>query len=207
MNPEERKVSDILFLTKESFRVAEIDDPEREAAFLIAHYINCKPVELSLKADENISEEQYRDLSYAIRRRFRHEPSQYITGEQEFYGYTFNVRPGVLIPRPESELLVDEVKKSLKSKKKKERPAIPLILDLCTGSGAVALALAKELPVARLFATDISKAAIGIATENATALGLSKRVGFLTGDLYGALKDFTPDERLIEDLGAWWWFA
>ena len=201
MYPEERKVSDILFLTKESFRVAEIEDPDLEAAFLISHYINCKPVELSLKGDEFITEEQYRELSYAIRRRFRHEPSQYITGVQEFYGYSFKVRPGVLIPRPETELLIDEVKRSLKGKKAKERSQVPFILDLCSGSGAVALALAKEIPTARLIATDISKAALGVASENASALGLSKRVSFLEGDLYGALNDFSPDAQFIDDLG------
>ncbi|MBE9532018.1 MAG: peptide chain release factor N(5)-glutamine methyltransferase [Proteobacteria bacterium] len=199
MNPNERKVRDILFLTRESFRVAEIEDPEREAAFLISHYINCKPVELSLKGDEFISEEQYRDLSYAIRRRFRHEPSQYIIGEQEFYGYTFKVRPGVLIPRPETELLVDEVKKSLNAKKK-DAPPVPFILDLCTGSGALALALANELPSSRLIATDISRAALGIANENALSLGLSKRVGFLLGDLYAALKEYSPDAGLKDEI-------
>ncbi len=205
MNPEQRKVSDIFFLTRESFRVAEIEHPEIEAAFLISHYINCRPVELSLKGDDFITEEQYRDLSYAIRRRFRHEPSQYITGVQEFYGYTFKVRPGVLIPRPETELLVDEVKKSVKEKKKKGRPPLTpppmMILDLCTGSGALALALAKEIPTARLFATDISKAALGVANENAIALGLSKRVGFFEGDLYGAIKGYSPDAGLKEELG------
>jgi release factor glutamine methyltransferase len=198
VTPEERKIRDILFLTRESFKVAEIEDPDREAANIISHFINCSPVELSLKGDELISEDQYRDLSFAIRRRFRHEPSQYITGEQEFYGYTFKVRPGVLIPRPETELLVDEVKKSAKSWKRKTVP--PLILDLCTGSGALAVALAKELTDAYLVATDISKVAVGIAKENASALGVMDRIDFLTGDLYAALDGFTPDESFIEEL-------
>ena len=119
MNPEHRKVSDIFFLTRESFRVAEIEHPEIEAAFLIAHYINCKPVELAVKGDEFITDEQYRDLSYAIRRRFRHEPSQYIIGEQEFYGYTFKVRPGVLIPRPGDRTSGGRGKKECKGEEEK----------------------------------------------------------------------------------------
>lgn len=196
MIPEERKISDILFLTRESFRVAEIENPELEAAFLVAHYLNCAPVELPLKVDEFMTEEQFRDLSYAIRRRFRHEPSQYITGEQEFYGYLFKVRPGVLIPRPETELLVDEVKKVVKKKKGKSRPV--LILDICTGSGAVASSIAKEIFEANIIATDISRAALGIAKENAAALGVSNRIEFLIGDLYSALKGFAPDEDYIK---------
>ena len=184
-------------MTRESFRVAEIEEPELEAAFLIAHYIGCRPVELPLKSEELISEDQYRDLSYAIRRRFRHEPSQYITGEQEFYGYPFMVRPGVLIPRPETELLVDEVKKSLKSGKKIKSP--PLILDLCTGSGAIAVTIAKEISGAHVVATDISKAAIGVANENAEALGVFARVEFLEGDLYAALAGRKPEEKLKEE--------
>ena len=172
MDPEQRTIKDVLFLTCESFKIVGIEEAEKEAAFLISHFVGCKPAKLRLKGDDVITEAQYRNLSYAIRRRFKHVPIQYITGEQEFYGHSFKVRTGVLIPRPETELLVDEVKAALKDARGKGRP--PLILDLCTGSGALAVTLAKEIKGAALIATDISEAAIEIAKENAESLWVSK---------------------------------
>ncbi len=194
MDPEDRRIKDVLFLTCESFKIVGIEEAEKEAVFLISHYVGCKPAKLRLKGEDVITEAQYRNLSYAIRRRFKYEPIQYIIGEQEFYGHKFKVRPGVLIPRPETELLVDEVKGALKDARKKGRP--PLILDLCTGSGALAVTLAKEISKAALIATDISKDAIEIAKENASSLGVSKRIEFLSGDLFGALKDYKPNTKI-----------
>lgn len=198
MDPEERRIKDVLFLTCESFKIVGIEEAEKEAAFLISHFVGCKPAKLRLKGEDVITEDQYRDLSYAIRRRFKHVPLQYIIGEQEFYGHAFKVRPGVLIPRPETELLVDEVKGVLKDVRDKGHP--PLILDLCTGSGALAVTLSKEISKARLFATDISEDAIEVARENADSLGVSKNIEFLIGDLFGALKDFKPDAKLKKEL-------
>ncbi len=199
MVPEERKIKDILFLTRESLKVAEIEDADKEAEFLVAHYAGCTLAELRLNGDERLDEEQFRDLSYALRRRFRHEPAQYIVGEQEFYGHSFKVGPGVLIPRPETEALVDAVLKYFEADPKDKRA--PLILDLCTGSGALAVTLAKEIAGARFIATDISKAAIEIAEENAAMLGVEDAIEFLVGDLFGAIKDFKPGAALVNESG------
>jgi release factor glutamine methyltransferase len=195
--PEERKIKDILFLTCESLKVAEIEDADKEAEFLVAHYAGCTPAELRLDGDRRLDEEQFRDLSYALRRRYRHEPAQYIVGEQEFYGHRFKVGPGVLIPRPETEALVDELLKYFEADPKNKRA--PLILDLCTGSGALAVTLAKEIPWARLIATDISKAAIKTAEENAAILGVEEAIEFLVGDLFDAIKDFKPGATLVKE--------
>lgn len=197
MDPEERRIKDVLFLTCESFKYVGIEEAEKEAAFLISHFIGCKPAKLRLKGEDVITEAQYRNLSYAIRRRFKHVPLQYITGEQEFYGHAFKVKSGVLIPRPETELLVDEVKAALKDARGKARP--PFILDLCTGSGALAITLAKEIKKAALIATDISETALEVAKENAASLGVSKRIEFLEGDLFGALKDYKPNAKIKKE--------
>lgn len=114
--------------------------------------------------------------SALIERRFNGEPIQYITGEQEFYGLPFRVTPAVLIPRPETEVLVEQVIEWA------GRLDAPRIVDVGTGSGAIAVALAVKLPCAQITATDISCAALDLARENAERNGAG-RIRFLYGDL------------------------
>jgi release factor glutamine methyltransferase len=109
-----------------------------------------------------------------IARRLAHEPVAYLTGEREFYGRTFQVTPDVLIPRPETELLVDEALKHLPDRR-------PLIVDVGTGSGCVAVTLSLEAPQADLVATDISAAALAVARSNGERLGA--RVSFVEASL------------------------
>jgi release factor glutamine methyltransferase len=117
----------------------------------------------------------------AIKRRLANEPIQYIIGEQEFYGLALHVSPAVLIPRPETEHLVEAVLAEL-------NPAAPLqILDIGTGSGAVAIALAYHLPAARITAVDLSPAALEVAASNAARHHLAHRIRFLKSDLLDAL--------------------
>jgi release factor glutamine methyltransferase len=110
-------------------------------------------------------------------RRHRGEPIQYITGEAEFFGLPLKVTPDVLIPRPETEHLVE---KAITLARLQVRPRI---VDLCTGSGAIAVALAHVLPAAEITATDLSEAALTIARENAQRNGVDNRIRFLQGDL------------------------
>ena len=138
-----------------------------------------------------IDTERFRE---AIRKRSFGVPVQYILGRQEFYGREFLVTPDVLIPRPETEVLVEEVVKALSAF------SFPLsgleelsahsfrILDLCTGSGCIGLTLAAELPEARVLATDISLQALAVAKQNAQKLGVADRVEFRQGDLFAALR-------------------
>ncbi len=131
----------------------------------------------------------YRELTPAqqslfesnISRRLRHEPIQYITGQQEFYGLNFNVTPAVLIPRPETEHLVEAVLKLLPADQ-------PLkIADIGTGSGAIAIALSVHLPQASITALDISAEALGVARTNAGQHNVANRIRFLQSDLLSAL--------------------
>jgi len=133
-----------------------------------------------------LTDEQRVAYKDAIARRLRHEPVQYIVGSQEFYGLPFRVTPAVLIPRPETEHLVEAVLNRLPQ----DRPIT--IADIGTGSGAIALVLAHHLPLATVFALDLSPAALHVAKDNAAALGLASRVYFVLSDLLGALP---PDQQ------------
>jgi len=119
----------------------------------------------------------------AVERRARREPLQYITGKQEFWGLDFLVNAEVLIPRPETELIIESVLNGVSGKEEPLR-----IVDLCTGSGCIAVSLAKELPAAALAATDASASALSVARDNARRHGVSDRIRFLEGDLFEPLE-------------------
>ena len=129
-----------------------------------------------------------RALSGLIDRRARHEPVAYIVGEREFYGRPFRVTPAVLIPRPETELLVEETLATLGERAANE----PLVVDVGTGSGCIAIAIALEQPAVRVVATDISDAALAVARDNAARLGASARIEFRLGSLLAGLAS-SPD--------------
>ncbi len=128
-----------------------------------------------------MTDDQVRNYEVCLARRQHHEPIQYILGVQEFYGLPFRVTPAVLIPRPETEHLVEEVLKRLPN----DRPLT--IADIGTGSGAIAIALAKHLPQASLLALDLSSAALEIAQSNASTLQVSDSIKFTVSDLLEAL--------------------
>lgn len=118
-----------------------------------------------------------------VRRRATHEPMQYLTGHQEFYGLDLQVTPAVLIPRPETELLVEAVLQWAQQ----QSPSPLRLIDVGTGSGAIALALATHLSTADIFALDLSPEALSVARGNAQRLGLATRIIFLISDLFSAL--------------------
>ncbi len=130
-------------------------------------------------------DEQHRELfKQAVDRRALREPLQYIVGKQEFWGLDFMVTQDVLIPRPETELIIETALTLVPNK-----DARFTILDLCTGSGCIAVSLAKELASARIFASDKSEKALDVARENARRNGVADRVRFLEGDLFGSLEE------------------
>jgi release factor glutamine methyltransferase len=139
--------------------------PERNPAWLIAH------------EDEAMGARTASEFRALVARRLAGEPIQYIAGEVEFYGLAFQVNRDVLIPRPETELLVE---RAVALAGGFERPRI---VDVGMGSGAIAVALAKALPEAQIFATDISEAALAVAHANAARHGVADRVQFFDGDL------------------------
>lgn len=152
---------------------------QQDAEYLLLHRLQISRAALRAHPLRELTAEELAGYEADVARRLRHEPIQYITGEQEFYGLRLRVTPTVLIPRPETEHLVEAVAARLAGAVR--------ILDVGTGSGAIALALAKELPEAIVTAVDLSPAALAVARSNASALGFAKRVRFLESDLLEAI--------------------
>jgi len=164
-------------------RSAAIDQERRTAGLLLCHVMGIDRTHLLTRYDQQIDEAQYRDYLALVERRAAGEPVQYLTGHQEFYGLDFIVTPDVLIPRPETEFLVERVTKLVGESKQSS----PLIVDVGTGSGCIAVTLARHLPSARLIATDASRSALNVARENAERHGVLNRIEFLEGDLLAPL--------------------
>ncbi len=158
--------------------------PRLDAEVLLGHVLGRDRAWLIVHSEDPLGEDKRALFEQTIGRRAKREPLQYITGKQEFWGLEFIVSPDVLIPRPETELIVET------ALKKARGAAGPLtIVDLCTGSGCIAVSLAKEMPTVRIFATDASGKALAVARENARRHGVSDRIRFLEGDLLGPLEE------------------
>ena len=153
----------------------------RDAELLLLHQLSLTRAELRAYPERELPAESWELYRTRIARRLRMEPVQYITGEQEFYGLTLKVTPAVLIPRLETELLIERVLVALPADQ-------PLhMLDVGTGSGAIAVALAKHLPEATITAVDLSREALAVAGSNAETHGVASRIRFVESDLLGAL--------------------
>jgi len=168
--------------TTEYFERREVDAPRLTAEVLLAHVLGATRVQLYIDLDRPLSKKELAECRALIERRVAGEPTQYLTGTREFYGRPFAVDPRVLIPRPETELLVDKVLGAIP----KETPC--RMLDLCTGSGCIAVTVAAERPKTSVVATEVSKGACEVARANAAALKVADRVQVLEGDLFGPLE-------------------
>src|SRR5581483_7128159 len=161
-----------------------IPSARQEAELLLASLLSLRRIDLYTGPEAPVSPEQEALFRERISRRGAHEPLQYLTGEVEFDGLSLIVRPGVFIPRPETELIVEFVQTAL--------PPPATVLDLCTGSGALAIALAKRFLAARVTATDASEAALDVARLNAGRHQCAAQITFLKGDLFAALEGKGP---------------
>ena len=153
---------------------------KRDAELLLAHILRCDRVYLAARPEIELTTAQQTAFEALIARRAAHEPLQYLLGHQEFYGLDFRVSPAVLIPRPETEHLVEAV--LLWATRFHDEHTLR-VADVGTGSGAIAIALATHLAGATFIATDISVDALAIARENAEAHGCEDRIQFLHCDL------------------------
>ena len=156
---------------------AHVGSPRMNAEVLLMFTLGCDRAYLYAHPERELTPEESRRYEEALAQRARGVPSQYITGHQEFWGMDFIVSPAVLIPRPETEHLIEAVLPLA------QESGNPSIVDVGTGSGCIALALAKELPAAEIHATDISEAALEMARANAARLQLTSRVHFHQADL------------------------
>ena len=168
---------DVLQSTTAYFTKHKIENPRLNAEHLIAHVLKMSRLELYLEFETKLNETELAQLRELVKRRAQGEPLQHLLGTVEFCGQTFLCDKRALVPRPETEELV-EMLKAESGRRKPER-----IVDVGTGSGVIALSLANQFPEAKVFAVDISADALALARENAARLGLSERVEFRKGDL------------------------
>ncbi|MFC2021041.1 peptide chain release factor N(5)-glutamine methyltransferase [Chloroflexota bacterium] len=160
---------------------ADIEDPPLESELLLRHVLEIDRVRLYLELDRELNTDLYEKFWCLIQRRLNHEPTAYITGHREFYGLDFHVDSSVLIPRPESELLVEKAIELARN-----RPLFT-IAEIGTGCGAIAVSLALNLPQARIYASDISALALEVALSNCRRHGVENRVCLLEGDMLDPL--------------------
>jgi len=163
-----------------------VEFPRLDTEVLLSHVLNCKRIELYTRYEEPATEEERARFKELIRKRLEGCPVAYLVGRKEFFSLEFEVSPAVLIPRPDTETLVNECLALA-------RPmAEPDIIDIGTGSGAIAVAVAKQHKGARVTAADLSEAALAIARRNAAKHGVAERIRFLHGDLFEPL---APEDR------------
>jgi len=175
----------------ERFESRGIDAPRLCAEMLLAHVLGCERLKLYTDPDRPASPIERQSLRDLVTRAMDHEPIQYLVGEAWFFGLPFTVDRRVLIPRPSTQTIVEHVLQHHRhAEGVAEDGAGLLIADVCTGSGAIAVALAKNLPAARLAATDISADALALAKHNCERHGVIDRVDLLEGDLIAPLLDF-----------------
>ncbi len=180
----------LLTWTQGYFAQKGVDAPRLTAEVLLAHALGCDRVRLYLDFDKPLGEAELAAYRELVRRRAEREPTAYLVGEKEFYGRSFRVDPRVLVPRPETELVLEAALSAL--------PAGGRALDLCTGSGALGVTLALERPGAQVVATDLSAEALEVARDNATRLGAAG-VTFLAGDLYGPVAPGQPFDVIVSN--------
>ena len=171
------------------FKKAGVESPEAEARQLACHVLSCSPAFLVSHADDEMDDKLLLASAALINERCKGRPLQYVLGSADFYGIDLAVDERVLIPRPETELLAEEAIAALK-----DRP-FPKALDLCTGSGAIAAAVAANVPNVKVVATDLSPKAFMLARVN---LRPYENVKVLRGDLFGALaEDELPFDAVL----------
>jgi release factor glutamine methyltransferase len=163
---------------------AGITNARLDSEVLLSHIMVKDRVWFITHRDDVLDDTNRRDFDEAIRRRTKREPLQHIIGIREFWGLEFKVTPDVLIPRPETELIIEAALALVQDRSRQVR-----IVDLCTGSGCIAVCLAKELLAARIIATDASGKALAVARENARNHGVADRIRCLEGNLFDPLEE------------------
>ncbi|NLH18260.1 MAG: peptide chain release factor N(5)-glutamine methyltransferase, partial [Phycisphaerae bacterium] len=163
----------------EYFGVKGVDSPRFSAELLLAHVLGWKRIELYTHFNAAVGAQRLAELRGLVKRAGEHEPIAYLVGATEFYSMTIRVSRDCLIPRPETEGLVERAIDFLRRRSGEQQ-----VLDLCTGSGCIAVAIAKNHPTANVMATDICEKALSVAAENMRAHGLEDRVRLLAGDLF-----------------------
>lgn len=171
----------VLAWTAEDFAGRGIETARLDAELLVAHALGLGRVQLYMDLDRPLTDAEREAIRAVVVRRRKHEPVAYITGKKEFWGRSFTVSPAVLVPRPDSETVIERALELVQGEAR--------VLDLCTGSGILGLTIAAEREGVQADLTDLSPEALAIARQNAEALGLAERVRLFEGDLFAPLRD------------------
>src|SRR5262245_10159350 len=188
-------IAETLKRASEELRNASVPNDILDAQTLLAEALGQDRTYLIINYSQLLTEDILANYWELIGRRASGEPLQYITGHQEFFGLEFEVTPDVLIPRPETELIIEEtIRLSLEARLVK-----PVVVDVGVGSGCIAVTLARELQQSLIFASDISTAALRVARRNAVRHGVHARINFIAADLLGAYSEIPFADFIISN--------
>jgi release factor glutamine methyltransferase len=176
----------------DDFRTRGIESPRLEAELLLAHALGIDRMRVVIETERFLAEDELARYRQLIQRRRKGEPVAYIRGYKEFYGRVFHVDARVLVPRPDTEVLVETA-----LRRTAELAVVGRYCDLCTGSGCVAISLARERPSSKVFAVDLSGGALLVARNNSVRLGAAFQVAWLEGDLFEPLSPFQIQFDLV----------
>ncbi len=190
---EHLTLKEILDLSAGHFAKHGLSSPRLEAELLMGHILGLERIQLYVQFDRPLEENELEQMRQFIRRRLQGEPLAYILGEKEFMSLPFYVDSRVLIPRPETEHLVEKALKLFE-----EKGEVTLV-DLGAGSGSIAVSLAHYLPRSRVLALDINPESLELARENALRNGVEDRIRFILGDLLDPIKDEGPVHGILSN--------
>jgi len=174
-------IGELVQKTSQFFKAKGIEQPRLDAEVLLAHLLGIPRIQLYVRFDQPLEKSEVDRYREWVKKRSEGLPIAYVLGEKEFMGHLFKVTPDVLIPRPDTEIIVEAGIRYL------SQWEAPLFLDICTGSGAILVSVLKGIEAAKGIGTDISGAALAVAKENARILEVPERAGFLQGDLFAPI--------------------
>jgi release factor glutamine methyltransferase len=175
-------IQKLLSWVAEYLKSKGVDSPRLSAELLLSHVLGLKRIELYTQFERIVTEEQLARLHNLVERAGKHEPIAYLAGKTEFYSLELDITADCMIPRPETELLVERAIEFLRGRTGRQS-----VCDLCTGSGCIAVAIARNYIDCRIIATDVSSAALSVAARNVEKHRLKERVKLLCGDLFAPI--------------------
>ncbi len=188
-------IARLLAWTRDYFETAGVESPRLCAELLLARALGCERIHLFTRF-EQVPSTEHRDVFRAwVRRAAAHEPVAYLLGDKEFFSLKFEVSPHVLIPRPETEVLVERAIHAARA----ADGAIRRILDIGAGSGCIPISIAKHVPEATIFASDICDKALAVARRNADRHGVADRIEWRHGDLYAPWSAEAPFDLIVSN--------
>lgn len=185
-------IKEFLLYATETLKNSDIETPALEAGVMLCHVLKCSRAYLYTHNDTVLRQDELEELEAFLQKRAANVPLQYLLGETEFMSLTFKVSPAVLIPRQDTEILVEKCIELLRDRIKLSNEENSIIrsvrvLDMCTGSGCIAVSIAHYCPESRVVACDVSRSALEVAKSNSERAGVQNRLEFRCGDLFEVL--------------------